>query len=223
MPYLSGKFPRILALVMIVVSLLSGVAYLKWVEDSGILVATSAPASGSLKSIGTMEGRPMSGILTRQQTTTFAPIALSPEMGQVRLDIKITQIGPVSNDGGFGKQTYTLARLPNQETVWEKTESRLINLPDSAKDDNPTLGIKSRTVTIGEVKVAEKGSYILTAAVEQWLLASPNLSLALEARTGTVAANPLYIAGIFGTLFAGLFLLYLTTSPEQRAQAKRKK
>jgi hypothetical protein len=221
MPYLKGKFPRLLALVMLVCSLLTGVAYLAWTQNSGTLIATSEPVSGSLPTLGTMAARPASGILTRQQTITFAPMALSPDMGPVKLSLKITQIGLAGKDGGYGQQTYTLARLPNHETVWEDTRTRLIDLPSSPKDDNPTLGIKSRTVTVGMVSVPDKASYVLTAAVEQWLLASPNLSLALEARIGTTAANPLYVAAIFATLFASLFLLYLTTSPEQRAQAKR--
>ena len=223
MPHLTGKFPRLLGIIMLVTSLLAGVFYLKHIDDSGTLVATSAPASGSLPTVGTMAGSPMSDILTRQQTVTFAPMALSPAMGQIRLDIKITQIGPIQKDGGFGKQTYTLASLPNHKTVWEKTHNQLITLPSSTKDNNQTLGIKSRTVTAGETTVPENASYVLTAALEQWLLASPNLSLALEARTGTVKANPVYIAIIFATLFLSVFLLYLTTSPEQRAQAKAKK
>ena len=223
MLYLPGKFPRLLALVMIVGSLLTGVVYLGWTQNSGTLVATSEPVSGTLPTMGTMDARPMSGILTRQQTVTFAPMALSPDMGPVRLDIKITQIGLVNKDGGYGKQTYTLARLPNHETVWEKTYSRLIDLPNSVKDDKPSLGIKLRNAHVGMVTVPDKASYVLTAAVEQWLLASPNLSLALEARIGTTAANPVYVVTIFATLFLGLFLLYLTTSPEQRAQAKQRK
>ncbi len=221
-PHLKGKFPRFLALIMTVCSLLTGVAYLAWTQNSGTLVSTSEPVSGSLPTVGTMTARPMSEILTRQQTITFAPMALSPDMGPVKLSIKITQIGLAGKDGGYGQQKYTLARLPNHETVWEDTRTRLIDLPASPKDDNPTLGIKSRTVTVGMVTVPDKASYVLTAAVEQWLLASPNLSLALEARANTVHANPIYIAAIFGTLFLGLFILYLTTSPEQRAQAKIK-
>ena len=116
MPYIESKFLRILFIVMFLGSLASAVGYLKWVQDSGEIVATAEPLTSPLNpantTVGMMRERPLSGILTREQAVAFAPLKLTPEMGEIRLEIKLVQVGPSSDRGQFATmQDYLVTRL----------------------------------------------------------------------------------------------------------------
>lgn len=221
MPFIDSKALRIICFIGIVGALLSAVLYLRSVQNSGTIVATAETLASPLNlentAIRTMVDRPMADILTRQQTLIFAPITLSPDMGDIRLDIELTQLGIINGEQGFGTQTYTFINDSNGQAVFDLKEKGIISLPKEDKKAALSFtGKKTHTFTVAHTTVPQAGQYSLTAMIEQWVLASPNLSMKLIAKTGTVEADTRIVAGLFGTLFLCLFLLFLTTPPHLR-------
>ena len=112
MPFIDSKALRIVCFIGIVGALLSAVLYLRSVQNSGTIVATAQTLTSPLNldntTIGTMVDRPMADILTRKQTLIFAPITLSPDMGDIRLDIELTQLGIINGEKGTGVTTFFL-------------------------------------------------------------------------------------------------------------------
>lgn len=224
MPYIQSKFLRIVFIVLFLGSLAAAVGYLKWVQASGEVVATAEPLTSPLNpantSVGLMRERPVSGIITREQTVVFAPLKLAPEMGEIRLEIKLVQVGPSSDRGRFATQTYTLVDDASGKAVFEKKERGLLNPPTEDKSKDVSIGVKNHSVVVARTTVPHAGTYTLNATIEQWLLASANLSMTLVAKSGTVEADTKIIVAIFGTLLLSIFLLFLTTPPHLRKSQK---
>lgn len=226
MPYIQSKKLKYFFFALLACSLLSAVFYLRAIDNSGQIVATAgtvkSPLNPDTLSVGLVKDRPMLDVLARTQDVTFTPISLSPDMGEIRFDIELTQLGIYSGEKGFGTQVYRLVNDATNAPVFDFKRRGIITLPDPDEKlgISPT-GRKKSLHTITRSTVPATGSYTLHASLEQWLLAAPNLELKLIARTGTQEADTRIVVAIFGTIALSIFLLFLCTPPELRTSKVR--
>lgn len=221
MPYIESKKLRIAGIALLAGGLLLLVGYLSWIKNSGEIVATSLPVSASV-TVGALIDRPMADILARQESIVFSPITLTPDMGEIRLDIHLTQTGIISKESGTGTQTFSVTNAATGEEIFQRTGRGMIRIPADTAESTSGFSIKNSSTHVGTFKVKDAGSYVVHAMLEKWLLASPYISMELVARTGALAADIKIIVALAFTVFLGIMLCWMTTPPHLRKTKTQK-
>lgn len=215
MPYIENRQLRISGMALLFVGLLSLVGYLFWIKNSGETVATATPVSANVQ-LGTWISRPMLDISTRQEGIVFSPITLTPEMGDVRLDIHLTQTGFITNESGIGTQSFSLINTVTGEEVFQKKDRGMLRVPASTDKIEKAFTIKNSRTHVATLKVPASAPYVLSATLEKWILASPHISMTLVAKTGAVSPNAGIVVIFSMAMLMGILLCWVTTPPHLR-------
>ncbi len=129
------------------------------------------------------------------------PIYLTPDMGELELDIVIQQSGLLQSHSNFLFAKHF--ELVNAQT---KNPVFISDNDAGSRSETKKLMSVSKRYWVGKVRVPTAGDYVFLAALRKDSLASSNITVKVEAMANVWNPDPLMVVSISACLFCGVIV-----------------